>query len=193
MSTLHLPVLETQRLLLRPPCLGDAPAIQRRFAHWEIVRHLSTKVPWPYPEDGAETFLRMTIPRIEAGEICAWAICRRDAPDDAIGWIELRPFNGIDRDMRGFWLAQEFQGRGCMTEAANRVTDFAFRKLGWPFLWVANATDNRGSARVKERQGAVLVDTEMSDYVEGRKERQVWRIDAADWLARMRNSAQDSK
>ena len=40
--------------------------------------------------------------------------------------------------MRGFWLDPEFQGRGLMTEAADRVTDYAFRDLDWPHLWVSN-------------------------------------------------------
>ena len=51
------PVLETARLLLRPLVPADAPAIQRRFPRWEIVRWLNPRVPWPYPEDGAVRFI----------------------------------------------------------------------------------------------------------------------------------------
>jgi len=54
--------------------------------------------------------------------------------------------------MRGFWLDPEFQQRGLMTEAADRVTDYAFRELDWPHLWVSNAEPNRASARIKEKQ-----------------------------------------
>gem|GEM_PF-4771929 len=50
------PTLETARLALRPVEMADAPAIQRLFPQWEIVRHLNAGVPWPYPEDGAESF-----------------------------------------------------------------------------------------------------------------------------------------
>ena len=48
---------ETRRLILRPLALSDAPAIQRHFNNWNIIRHLAQVVPWPYPEDGAETFI----------------------------------------------------------------------------------------------------------------------------------------
>jgi [ribosomal protein S5]-alanine N-acetyltransferase len=45
--------LETRRLLLRPLALEDAEQIQRIFPHWDVVRYLADRVPWPYPDDGA--------------------------------------------------------------------------------------------------------------------------------------------
>ncbi len=54
----NYPPLETERLLLKPIELADAPAIQRLFPRWEIVQYLDTWVPWPYPPDGAERYLR---------------------------------------------------------------------------------------------------------------------------------------
>ena len=53
-----LPALQTSRLLLQPLSLADVDAIQQRFPHWEVVRYLNDRVPWPYPEDGALSFLR---------------------------------------------------------------------------------------------------------------------------------------
>jgi len=52
------PTLQTDRLILRPLALPDAPAIQRHFSNWNVIRNLSKVVPWPYPDDGAETFTR---------------------------------------------------------------------------------------------------------------------------------------
>ncbi|WP_241134628.1 hypothetical protein [Achromobacter xylosoxidans] len=40
-----LPALDTRRLLLRPLSLDDAPAIQRIFPQWEVVRYLADQVP----------------------------------------------------------------------------------------------------------------------------------------------------
>jgi RimJ/RimL family protein N-acetyltransferase len=89
--------------------------------------------------------------------------------------------------MRGFWLDPEFRGRGLMTEAADRITDYALRELAWPHLWLSNAEPNRGSARVKERQGATLAATEPCKYVSGEHPRQIWLLTAEDWLARRRS------
>jgi len=56
--TVEIPVLTTPRLILRPLELADADAIQALFPRWEIVRFLASNVPWPYPADGALTFIR---------------------------------------------------------------------------------------------------------------------------------------
>ena len=178
------PALETQRLVLHPLTLDDAPSIQRRFPRWDVVRHLSPRVPWPYPADGAVRFIELCLVEMARGEKHHWSIRLKDGPDELIGCINLWPDDGKSRDMRGFWLDPEFQGRGLMTEAANRVTDYAFGDLNWPHLWVSNAEPNRASARIKEKQGARLVGFEPFRSVEGEGRRMVWLIEREAWLAR---------
>jgi RimJ/RimL family protein N-acetyltransferase len=177
-------VLETERLWLKPARVSDAPSVQRRFNNWEVVKYLSAQVPWPYPPDGAETFLTGVEADHASGVKNHWGIWIKGGPSEVVGVISLWPDDGVSRDMRGFWLDPEFQGHGYMTEAANRVTDYALIELGWPCLWVGNATANIRSARVKERQGAALVETVEYDYVCGRQPRQTWRLDADAWRAR---------
>lgn len=180
---LHTPVLETPRLILRPARMSDAPALQRIFPQWEVVRYLSVGVPWPYPDDGAETHLRQSTARVEAGQTCGWVLCLKSGADDPIGRIDFHPFQD-DGEMRGFWLDPAHWGKGLMSEAADRVTDFVFRDLGWPHIVVSNAVANVASGRVKERQGATLIEVTTGKFLAGDLPKQVWRIDAADWLAR---------
>jgi len=175
------PVLKSQRLVLRPLRLADAPAAQRHFPRWEIVRWLNAIVPWPYPDNGAESYFREALEQGARGERFLWAICLKDAPDDLIGIIELRPDDG-SRDQRGFWLATELQGKGLMTEAANLVTEYAFTELGWPHLWLTNASANIASRRVKERQGAQLVETKEVRYVSGGGPGEIWLLKREDWV-----------
>jgi len=178
------PVLETRRLVLRPLTHDDAPALQRRFPRWDVVRYLNPRVPWPYPADGAARFIEICLGEMARGEKHHWSIRLKGGPDELIGSINLWPDDGKSRDMRGFWLDPDFQGRGLMTEAADRVTDYAFRDLDWPFLWVSNAEPNRASARIKEKQGARLVDREPFRSVSGEGLRMVWLIEREPWLAR---------
>ena len=180
-------ILETRQLILRPLVLEDAPAIQRRFPRWEVVRHLSPRVPWPYPADGAARCIEVCLGEMARGEKQHWSIRLKQGPNELIGCINLWPDDGKSRDMRGFWLDPEFQGRGLMTEAANRVTDHAFLDLGWPHLWVSNAEPNRASARIKEKQGARLVGFEPFRSVEGEGRRMVWLIEREAWLTRRQN------
>ena len=169
--------------------MSDAAAIQRRFAVWDVVKLLNGKVPWPYPADGAEQFLRKKLEQqMEPVETYTWGLWLRegepDDPGELIGIIELRPNGGTDA--RGFWLGQEFWGRGLMTEAANRVLDFAFDEVGMSEITLTNATENVRSGNVKLRQGATLVGEDTVETVSGVKPRQVWRLTVEEWRRRAR-------
>jgi ribosomal-protein-alanine N-acetyltransferase len=177
------PRLETERLVLRPLRIEDAPAIQQHFAHWEMVRHLVARVPWPYPADGAEINVRECLAKRERGEQFYWAMTLRDGDGELIGRIDLRPDAGVGA-MRGFWLAQEYWGRGLMTEAADAVNAYAFEVLDWPFIDVSTNAANLASQRIKEKQGFTPVGKATDSYVEGIREKAYWRLTQADWRAR---------
>ena len=118
------------------------------------------------------------------GEKSHWAIVPRKGPADLIGLIDLWPDDGTSNNQRGFWLDPEFQRRGLAQEAADRVTDYAFRELGWPCLWLSNALDNHASRRIKEKQGARLVDLMIGRYVGGESSQMIWQLTRKDWEAR---------
>jgi RimJ/RimL family protein N-acetyltransferase len=64
-----IPTLETPRLILRPLTLADAEQTQCIFPHWEVVRLLANRVPWPYPAGGALTYYRdIALPAVARGE-----------------------------------------------------------------------------------------------------------------------------
>lgn len=180
------PTLETDRLILRPVREGDAPAIQRQFADWEVVKYLSALVSWPYPDDGAATYVAKCLDEHSRGVKFHWSIALKPGDDEVIGVIDLWPFDGEKRTMRGFWLARALWGQGLMTEAADRVTTYAFEDLGWPFLYFSNAEPNRGSHRVKEKQGAELIDVTTGAYVSGEFPRVTWLLTREAWAARRR-------
>lgn len=177
------PTLVTQRLVLRPLAATDTPAIQRLFPQWDVVRWLHAVVPWPYPDAGAQINMAQCLDSRARGEKFYWAITLKGA-DELRGRIDLWPFDGENRDMRGFWLDPELHGRGLMTEAAEAVTAYAFEVLEWPRLYLTNAAENRASARVKEKQGAVEIARERYAFVSGEAERQVWLLTRDAWAAR---------
>jgi len=177
------PVLETQRLTLRPLSAQDVPAIQRRFPQWEIVRYLDAKVPWPYPADGAARYVANCLGSMARGDRSHWAIVPRRGPQEAIGLIGLKPDDGVCFSQCGFWIDPEFQGRGLMMEALGSVTRYAFDSLDWPHLWSTNAQDNHASRRIKERLGARLVDLVIGRHVGGETTHMVWLLAREDWHA----------
>ncbi len=175
------PTGQTPRLILKPIALEDAPQIQVLFPQWEIVRYLKNIVPWPYPPDGALTYIRdIALPAIERGEQWIWTLRFKSAPGEIIGSITL---TDRDSDHRGFWLDPAFQGKGLMTEACVWVNDFWFETLSKPVLRVSKAAPNRASIRISERMGMRLVGHGEKDYVSGHFPNEKWEITAEEWRA----------
>jgi RimJ/RimL family protein N-acetyltransferase len=180
--TKPIPILETRRLLLKPVELADAAQVQLLFPHWEIVRHLSHTVPWPYPPDGAHNFFRdVVLPNMARGDSWNWTLRLKTNPDQIIGSIALS--RAKDKN-RGFWLGLPWQGQGLMTEAADSVTDYWFHVLGFPVMRIPKAVANIASRRISEKQGMRLVGTEERNYVSGRLMSEIWEITAEEWRGR---------
>ncbi|CAI1509726.1 GNAT family N-acetyltransferase [Serratia entomophila] len=174
-----IPVLTSPRLLLRPLTLGDVDDIQRLFPHWEIVRYMTNKIPWPYPQDGALNFLQQTVlPAMTDGRGWFWSIRRKEDEKSLIGVISL---SLGDDSNRGFWLARDWQRQGLMSEACHVVTEYWFNVLGQDVLRVPKAADNAASRRISENGGMQRIATECRDYIGGRMNTEIWQITRAEW------------
>jgi RimJ/RimL family protein N-acetyltransferase len=175
----NVPVIATSRLILRPLELADADTIQRVFPRWEIVRFMSTNVPWPYPVDGALTFIRdIVLPAMQRETEWHWSIRPKRRLVGVISLMD-RPDNN-----RGFWLDPDWQGQGLMTEACDAVTDYWFETLGRHVLRVPKAIANLPSRRISERRGMRVIATRDWDYVSGRLPEEVWEITRDEWRER---------
>jgi len=174
--------LETTRLILQPLALDDAPRIQAIFPRWEIVKYLANVVPWPYPPDGAQTFIeKVALPGAARGDEWDWTLRLRTNPEALIGSIGLVRTGDTNR---GFWIAPQWQGQGLMSEAAHAVTDFWFDVLKFPLLRVTKAVANTASSRITAKQGMRLVGTKEGEYVCGCLPAEIWEISAEEWRAR---------
>jgi ribosomal-protein-alanine N-acetyltransferase len=177
-----VPRLETARLELRALELADAAQAQLLFPVWEVVRFLTTKVPWPYPEDGVLTHYReRALPAMERGEQWHWSLRLKTDPVHMIGGISLMK---TEDENRGFWIGVPWQRQGLMTEAVEVVTDYWFDELGFPVLRVPKAVPNTASRRISEKTGMRVVALEERDFVSGRFPAEIWEITAEEWRRR---------
>lgn len=133
----------TERLLLRPGWIEDAPALARAIGDARIVRNLS-RVPWPYGLADAEQFLALPPNPLRP----SFLICLRDRAEP-IGGI------GISEDapQLGYWLSPDHWGRGYATEAGRAVVALADASLRLPQLSAAHAIDNPASGRILRKLG----------------------------------------
>ena len=175
-------VLETKRLWLRPLELADAAQIQILFPHWELVKFLAGRVPWPYPVDGALTYCRdIALPAVERGEEWHWTLRLKSDPARAIGAISLMK---AENHNRGFWLGLPWQGQRLMTEACDAVTGYWFDILKFPVLRVPKAIANEASRRISLKQGMRIVATEERSFASGQLPAEIWEITAEEWRER---------
>ena len=174
--------LETKRLWLRPLRLEDAAQVQPLFARWDVVEFLNDRVPWPYPEDGVETYYRdLALPAIERGEEWHWTLRPKAEPKWVIGSIGLT--QSAKETNRGFWLAGEWQGQGLMSEAVVAANDFWFDELGFDVLRVSKAVGNEASRRISQKTGMRVVEHCVRSYVSGQHETEIWEITREEWRA----------
>ena len=178
---MKVPILKTERLVLRPITLDDAPAFQKYFNDWDIIKHMRVFVPWPYPDDGAITYIcDDVLPKITEGKLWAWAITLKDGEGEAIGLINYR--SGAEAGGNsGFWLAKKYQRQGLMSEAVFAVNDFRFDSLDVDSFVLSNVKGNIGSRRIQEQSGAIYLYDEHDEYHSG-DVAEIWTITKESWL-----------
>jgi len=139
-----IPVLETKRLALRAPRLGDAKTVAT-LANDRRIAENTARIPHPYKLSDAEDF-----------------IARAGKPDEAVFLITLRGKTVIGacgvvlQDAApelGYWLGVEHWGQGYATEALHAVIDYAFADLGHEALQAGARVTNPASRRVLEKCG----------------------------------------
>ncbi len=177
-----IPEFKTQRLVLKMPTLErDEWAYKKHFVNYEVIRHLSHRVPWPYPEDGIKDFLENLIMPELGKTRWLWGIFLKSNPGELIGAVEY--FNTDEKENRGFWLSEAHWGSGIMTEAVSCLNDYAFNELGFDKLYLCNALGNIKSRRIKEKNGAKFLYIEPFNFVDPNlNEHEVWELTKKDWF-----------
>ena len=142
-------ILESKRLLLRPPSLGDVADIASLIGDWDVAKNLS-RAPFPYlPEHALDFIRRQEDGRARATDF-AFAVTRRE--DGAlIGMcgVHLRE-EGFEL---GYWLGKPYWKKGYATEATAEVLAFSFRNLRAETVEAGWFHDNPASGRVLEKLG----------------------------------------
>lgn len=178
-----IPQFETERLILKGVTMQDSPAYLKHFVDYEVIRFLSDIVPWPYPEDGVEYYLKNVILPNQGKGKWMWGIYLKSNVGELIGAIEL--WKDGKPENRGFWLAKKHWGRGIMTEANYPILKYAFDALGFEKLIFANAVGNMASRRVKEKTRCTFIGVQPAKFVDPKlTEQELWELTKENWKKR---------
>lgn len=145
-------LLETERLILRPIEETDVPSLFPLINDVDVARNLM-RVPHPYPEEEYAPWIRSAREAMERREQYPLAIVLKETglPIGAcdiedISWEHLRA-------EVSYWLGQPYWRKGYMTQAVQRMAQFAFEELGLHRLHAYCFTWNAGSIGVLEKTG----------------------------------------
>lgn len=143
------PVLQTERLTLRPIALEDFPRWAEMMAHPEAAKFLGgaqpAEVAWRgfMTMAGAWSLTGVSMFSVIDRETGQWL--GRIGPWRPLGW----PGTEV-----GWGLHPEAHGKGYGLEAATATIDYAFDVLGWTGVIHCIHPDNTPSQRLAERVGS---------------------------------------
>lgn len=140
-----IPVLETKRLCLRAPRLGDAKTVAT-LANDRRIAENTARIPHPYNMSDAEGFIAGAN---KAGGEAAFLITLRDETIVGACGVVLQE----ETPELGYWLGLPFWGKGYATEALHAVIDYAFTDLEHEALQAGARVTNPASRRVLEKCG----------------------------------------
>jgi len=143
--------IETTRLLLRPPELGDAAALSAQITPM-ISGFTAT---WPYPYDQARAQARLVeIIKANGDSTGFFRAITLKGEAGLIGWLAMGLGAGAIRTgTLSYWLGEAFHRQGYISEALPPFVQGATAALGLGRILAGARPDNTASIKALERLG----------------------------------------
>lgn len=146
-----IPVIETSRLRLRAFSLSDASEVQRMAGSFKVAQMTAT-IPHPYPDGAAESWIGNHASQFLQKEGVTWALEDRSS-GKLIGCIGFGISKANQRAEVGYWIGEEFWGKGYCTEAVIAGMDFCFNYFALNKITSRHLSHNPASGKVMMKVG----------------------------------------
>jgi ribosomal-protein-alanine N-acetyltransferase len=141
-------MLETERLILKPGTLADAPHLLDLNRDPEVVRYTGDTSLLNILE--AENLVKQRlIPQFQQYKMSRFSTFLKDGT--YIGWCGLKFFPETQEVDLGYRLKKKFWGKGYATEASFRCLKYGFETLGLKRIIAKAMPDNVGSIKVMQK------------------------------------------
>ena len=141
--------LKLNNSVLRAWRPGDEPSLVRHANSRNVWRNLRDAFPQPYTLADAKRWIETANP---ATPITNFAIVVGGAAVGAIGLVLKEDVFRRSAEI-GYWLGEEYWGRGIVTEAVHAVTEYAFATFDVCRVYAGVFEWNPASMRVLEKAG----------------------------------------
>lgn len=128
---------------------GDEAALVRHADNYNIWRNVRDRFPHPYAYQDACEWIKHA--RFEEPPV-NFAITLNDEPIGGVGLILGTDIHARSAEI-GYWLGEDYWGRGIATEAVQAASQWAFNHFDLCRLWAGIFEHNAASARVLVKAG----------------------------------------
>ena len=142
-------LLELGDLKVRSWRKDDLQALLRHANNAKIAANLRDQFPHPYTRRDGIDFLDFA--RSQEPE-CAFAIEFGDEAVGGVGFLVGRDIARMSAEM-GYWLSEDFWGRGIATRAVTAMSEWAFDHYKLTRVFAMAFAHNSASIRVLEKSG----------------------------------------
>lgn len=148
---MNTPILETERLLLRPFRKGDAFAV---FACWESDPDVAKYMFWTSHNDIEKTkaWISFEVGQIEKDDWYRWAMVLKGT-NELLGTVLIYYEEEVKCWEIGYNLGKKYWGQGYTTEAMRRILAFALEEIGLTEIVGRYAKENPASGNVMRKLG----------------------------------------
>ena len=175
-----IPILETERLRLRPFTLDDEAAMFALASDPEVARFVRFEAHRTPME--TRVFLQLTQQHYRRGDPLAWAIvrCEDDRLIGSCGFVSQVPERKAAEI--GYWLGKPYWGKGYAGEAARALVRFAFEQMGLERVEAKCFVGNYAGQRVIEKLGMKFEGTDCSEMIKRQyPELKLYAIARTEW------------
>jgi len=137
---------------IRPWISNDADALVKYANNRKVWLNMRDAFPHPYTGVSAATFLEMTV---RQSPTTFFAIATQEEAIGGIGVSLNQDVHRMTAEM-GYWLGEPFWGKGLMTEAVAKFTEYAFESFHLMRIYAEPYASNPNSCRVLEKAGFML-------------------------------------
>lgn len=141
--------MRTDRLMLRPGWIEDAPAVQLAVTSDPAIARNTARIPWPYTLADAEAYLRSQ--QDINGSWSMLVFVRTSRAPRLVGGVGIHP-DEHGHEI-GYWIARPYWGLGFATEAADALLRAGRESLKLNGIHSGHFADNPASGRVLRKLG----------------------------------------
>ena len=147
--------------------LSDAKDLAMALSNKKVQDNLRDGFPYPYTEQDGKDFIS-TMLSADENETFAFAIT---VDNIAVGSISVFRQGNIHRRTAelGYYIAEEYWGRGIMSEAVRQICEYVFSKSDITRIYAEPFAYNTASCRVLEKAGFQYEGTLRSNAIKNGK------------------------